>query len=75
MKKIAIYTRQSIDKKDSISVETQFDICKQRLTEQEIIRIERFSDRGYSGKNTKRPEIQKLISDIESNKIDYYYKV
>ena len=70
MKKIAIYTRQSIDKKDSISVETQFDICKQRLTEQEIIRIERFSDRGYSGKNTKRPEIQKLISDIESNKIE-----
>lgn len=70
MKKIAIYTRQSIDKKDSISVETQFDSCKLRLTKEDQNRVEKYSDKGYSGKNTKRPEIQKLISDIEGNKIE-----
>lgn len=70
MKKIAIYTRQSIDKKDSISVETQFDSCKLRLTEEDQNRVEKYSDKGYSGKNTKSPEIQKLISDIVGNKIE-----
>lgn len=70
MKKIAIYTRQSIDKKDSISVETQFDSCKLRLTDEELKQVEKYSDKGYSGKNTNRPEIQKLISDIEDNKIE-----
>lgn len=70
MKEIAIYTRQSIDKKDSISVETQFDTCKLRLTEEEGKRAERYSDKGYSGKNTNRPELQKLISKIKKRKVE-----
>ena len=49
----AIYARQSIDKADSISIETQIELCK-AIAEYEDIRI--YSDRGYSGSNTKRPQ-------------------
>ena len=70
MKKIAIYTRQSIDKKDSISVETQFDTCRLKLTGEEVKHTEQYSDKGYSGKNTNRPELQKLISEIEKKEVE-----
>lgn len=30
---IAIYTRQSVDKKDSISIESQIDFCKREFDE------------------------------------------
>ena len=61
----AIYARQSIDKKDSISIETQIEACK-RCTNGEF-RV--YSDKGWSGKNLDRPQFQQLLGDIKSGAI------
>lgn len=61
----AIYARQSIDKKDSISIETQIEACK-RCTDGEY-RV--YSDKGWSGKNLDRPQFQQLLRDIKSGEI------
>lgn len=66
MRKEAIYARQSLDKKDSVSIETQIEKC-QRLCETENPEV--YSDKGFSGKNTDRPDLQKLIKEIEKGKI------
>ncbi|MCM1126333.1 MAG: recombinase family protein [Lachnospiraceae bacterium] len=58
----AIYSRQSVDKKDSVSIETQIDDCKRLCSDNPRI----YRDKGYSGKNTERPELQRLLNDIES---------
>lgn len=65
-KYIAIYARQSKDKKDSISIETQIDLCK-KLCENEELKI--YFDKGFSGKNIERPEFQKLLNDIKNDKV------
>lgn len=70
MRKVAIYTRQSIDKKDSISVETQADECKKILSKDELQAVEIYTDKGYSGKDTNRPEIKKLMLELENEKIE-----
>ena len=54
-----IYARQSVDRKDSISIESQIDFCKYELKGGSC-RV--FEDKGYSGKNTDRPEFQKLLA-------------
>ena len=46
-----IYARQSVDRKDSISIESQIDFCKYELKGGNC-RV--FKDKGYSGKNTDR---------------------
>ena len=62
----AIYARQSVDKKDSISIETQIDCCKRYCGGEFTI----YSDKGWSGKNLDRPRFQQLLSDIKSGGID-----
>lgn len=64
----ALYARQSIDKKDSLSVEGQIELCKTKISKNDS--FEEYTDRGYSGKNTDRPQLNKLMKDIESGKID-----
>lgn len=64
----AIYTRQSIDKKDSISIETQIDLCQRELSPDESFKI--YSDKGFSGKNTNRPEFQKMIDAVKAGEIN-----
>lgn len=58
----AIYARQSVDKKDSVSIEAQIDDCKRLCSANPRI----YSDKGWSGKNVDRPDMQKLIKDIKS---------
>ena len=58
----AIYARQSIDKKDSISIESQIEFCQYELKGGQY-RL--YTDKGYSGKNTDRPKFQELMQDIE----------
>ena len=62
----AIYTRQSVDRIDSISVESQTEFCKKEVSDGQY-RI--YTDKGYSGKNTDRPAFQKMMQDIESGEI------
>lgn len=62
----AIYARQSIDKKDSISIDTQIDFCKRYCGGKYRI----YSDKGWSGKNLDRPQFQQMLSDIKTGEID-----
>lgn len=59
----AIYARQSVDKKDSISIESQIEFCEYELRGEEH---KTYRDKGYSGKNTDRPDFKKLMQDIEN---------
>ena len=58
----AVYARQSVDKQDSISIESQIEFCKYELRGESC---KEYTDKGYSGKNTDRPKFQELVRDIE----------
>lgn len=62
-----IYARQSVDRPDSISVEQQTEYC-QYETHGDNFRV--YADRGFSGKNTLRPQFTAMMSDIENGLID-----
>ena len=62
----AIYARQSIDKADSISIESQIEFCKY---ETRGAPYRTYQDKGYSGKNTDRPDFQLLLSAIRAGEI------
>ncbi|MDO4339440.1 MAG: recombinase family protein [Eubacteriales bacterium] len=67
MKRInAIYARQSVDRPDSISIESQIEFCKYELKGGSF---KEYKDRGYSGKNTVRPQLQQLLQDIRRGEI------
>ena len=67
MEKIdAIYARQSIDKVDSISIESQIEFCKYEARGAPY-RV--YKDKGYSGKNTDRPAFQQMLSAIRKGEI------
>lgn len=63
---IGIYARQSVDKKDSISIETQIALCR-READSEEVKI--YADKGYSGSNMHRPGFQHLLEDIRQGRI------
>lgn len=62
----AIYTRQSVDKMDSISIESQLEYCKYETRGNPY---KSYSDKGYSGKNTNRPAFEEMLEDIKQGKI------
>ena len=51
----ALYARQSLDKKDSISIENQLEFCKYETRGAEY---ETYTDKGFRGKNTNRPTFE-----------------
>ncbi len=63
---IAIYARQSVDRPDSISIESQIEFC---LFEARGEAYRLYTDRGYSGKNTERPAFRQMMADIASGQI------
>ncbi len=62
----AIYARQSIEKKDSVSLETQVEKCKSFCDGQDY---KIYTDAGFSGKNINRPQFSKLLADIKAGLI------
>lgn len=69
----AIYARQSIEKKDSLSIEAQIKLCRTEAGGDARI----FQDKGYSGKNTKRPAFTELMNAVEAGEIKkiFVYKL
>ncbi len=72
---IAIYSRKSKWTGKGESVENQLIMCKEYIESfieggkgAEIIEYE---DEGFSGKNTKRPQFQKMMQDMKARKFDY----
>lgn len=62
----ALYTRQSVEKVDSISIESQLEYCKYETRGNPY---KEYIDRGYSGKNTNRPAFEEMLEDIKQGKI------
>lgn len=62
----AIYSRQSLDKKDSISIETQIQHCVSMIGGKEY---RTYIDKGFSGKNTARPQYQKMMEDVRAGRV------
>jgi len=80
----AIYTRVSTSEgleKEFTSLDNQRESAESYIQSQKsegwIILPEIYDDPGYTGANTDRPALQKLISDIKENRIDcvIVYKV
>lgn len=70
---VGIYVRQSLEKKDSLSLDGQVDFCKRQLLDGEKFEI--YRDSGFSGKNIKRPDMERMLKDIENgivNKVICY---
>ncbi|MCB6366002.1 recombinase family protein [Intestinibacillus massiliensis] len=65
----AVYARQSADRPDSISVETQVQRCLDRLPASERAACRTYTDRGFSGKDTGRPAFQALLSAIRDGEV------
>lgn len=63
---IAIYARQSVDREDSISTDSQIEACRYEARGEEC---REYVDRGYSGKNTDRPRFRELVADIGKGEI------
>ena len=61
----AIYARQSIDKKDSLSIEGQIEQCRKFAG----LDAKVYKDKGYSGKNTKRPAFNELINAVKTGTV------
>lgn len=64
---IAIYARQSVDKKESISIESQIELCRREVLSGEEIKV--YRDKGFSGKNLKRPAFSELMEDVKSGSV------
>lgn len=62
---VAIYARQSIDRPDSVSIETQVNQCRKFTAEESRV----YADAGYSGKNINRPEFERMLKDIKNGKL------
>ena len=62
----AIYARQSVDRMDSISIESQINFCEYE-TRGEPYKV--FEDKGYSGKNTDRPRLQEMMGAIHRGEV------
>lgn len=67
---VAVYTRQSVERADSISVEQQAQLCRDTLTARELETCKIYTDKGFSGKNIDRPALQQLLADAEAGQID-----
>lgn len=65
----ALYVRTSTsDKQDT---KMQIDELRSLAKIKELSAIKVYEDKGFTGKNMKRPSLQLLLDDIKSNKIDY----
>lgn len=73
--RIAIYSRKSKWTGRGDSVENQVAMCREYadrcIRESKNAEILVYEDEGFSGKNTKRPEFQRMMNEIHVKKFDY----
>ena len=77
MSKVAIYARLSREDEDKIdgnkesrSIENQITILSDYAIKHDFEIIDVYYDEGYSGANTNRPELNKLLSDAKRKRFD-----
>lgn len=50
-----------MDKKDSLSIQGQIDLCRKEAQGEVTV----YQDKGFSGKNTNRPDFRRMMADVE----------
>lgn len=73
MKKACVYTRVSTDaqgEEDKVSLPEQERMAKACIESKGWQYICTYEDNGYTGRNTNRPGLQKMLTDIKTGKID-----
>ena len=67
-----IYVRVSTDdqRDNGYSIDSQLRIIKEYCEKNEYDIVDVYNDAGHSGKDLMRPEMQRLLKDIKSKKID-----
>ena len=67
-----IYVRVSTDdqKDNGYSIDSQLRMIKEYCERNNYVIVSTYNDAGYSGKDLMRPEMQRLLQDIKSKKID-----
>ena len=68
--KVAIYVRVSTDEQrdNGYSIDSQLRMLKEYADKNNYNIVGIYNDAGYSGKNLMRPEMQRLLKDIEDGK-------
>lgn len=72
----AIYVRTSSDerlKSDFNSLDAQTEACRAYIRSQQArgwVEAEVYSDGGFSGKDTERPALQRLLQDVQNGHVD-----
>lgn len=66
MKVAAIYSRKSKFTGKGESIDNQISICKDYLEKMGITEYLIYEDEGFSGKNIKRPEFQRMLKDAKA---------
>ena len=69
------YCRYSSEKQTELSVEGQMRAIDSYCSHNGYFIKEWFIDRGFSGKNLNRPDMQRMIKIIESGKADFEYVI
>jgi site-specific DNA recombinase len=68
----AVYVRVSTDdqRDNGYSIDSQLRMIKEYCEKNEYLIVDIYNDAGRSGKDLMRPEMQRLLKDIKSKKID-----
>jgi site-specific DNA recombinase len=68
----AVYVRVSTDdqRDNGYSIDSQLRMIKEYCEKNEYLIVDIYNDAGHSGKDLMRPEMQRLLKDIKSKKID-----
>lgn len=64
-----VYARQSVEKKNSLSISGQVELCEKTAGH----KLKVYKDQGYSGKNTERPDFQRLLKDVGAGRVGTLY--
>jgi site-specific DNA recombinase len=70
LKTAAIYSRKSKITGSGESITNQIELCTHEGNHLGIKEFIIYEDEGFSGKNIKRPQFQKMLSDARENKFD-----
>ncbi len=69
--RVAIYARKSKATDKGESINNQIELCKSYIDMyNQDAQITIYKDEGFTGANTERPDFQRLLMDIKSNKFD-----
>lgn len=70
IKNIAIYARYSCDKQNDKSVDDQEIVCKRYADSKHYHVVKVYKDKAMTGRNTKRPDFQRMIRDSDTGLFD-----